>query len=133
MPGSHKAAFNGHLQPLSEEHGGTETMPFSVPQDQLPCVVFESQPGDVGIFSECTWHAAFGGAPGRSQHAISYQANPQNDAQLAYLKELCAKYKYSLHPPEEMVKSDNPRIQNMISRLLELGVGPPEPMPIFEG
>jgi|GEM_PF-6428744 hypothetical protein len=25
------------------------------------------------------------------------------------------------------------RIHNMISRLLELGVGPPEPMPIFEG
>lgn len=132
IPGSHKAEFSRHLQALKEQQDDASAMPFGVPGDQLPCVVFESQPGDIGVFTEHTWHAAFGGAPGRSQHAINFQANPKTDEELAHLLELCDKFRYSMHPPEELINNDHPRIQRMISRLLELGIGPPEPMPIFE-
>ena len=132
IPGSHRSGFSKRLYPLQKLYDTPEAMPFGLQGDEIPCVVFESQPGDVGIFAEHTWHATFGGAPGRSQHAINFRANPKTEKQLACLLESCERHPFAFHPPEELIKSDNSRLQRMISRLLELGIGPPEPTPIFE-
>ena len=131
IPGSHKLGFRKLIQPLTTQQDDPTAMPFGVAGADVPSVVIESQPGDFIIFSETLWHAAFGGPPGRSQHAISFMANPVTDEQIAYIKGLYEGWNYSLHPPEEMVNSDRPRLRGMVSRLVELGFGPPKSTPLF--
>lgn len=132
IPGSHRSRFSKSLRPLEVLYDDPAAKPFGLHGDEIPCVIFESQSGDAGIFPEHTWHAAFGGAPGRSQHAINFRANPKNEKQLACLLESCERHPFAFHPPEELINSDNPRLQRMISRLLKLDIGPPQPTPIFE-
>jgi hypothetical protein len=133
IPGSHRPEFAAQHPTRKDQHDDPTVMPFGVPGSELPCVVCESQPGDVVIFREQTWHAAFGGKPGRSQHAISFQTNPRNDEELAVLRDLCQRYSFSMHPSPQMIASPHPRLRRMVSRLVELGVGPPAVMPEFEG
>ena len=132
IPGSHKAGFSASLQPLNEQHDDPSAAAFGIPADRLPCFVFESKPGDIGVFTEHTWHAAFGGSPGRYQHAINFHEHPRNQVQWRFLEEHCAKFRYSLHVPEELLACENLRVRNMIAPIVGLGVGPPEPTPLFE-
>jgi hypothetical protein len=131
IPGSNFAEIRQRLQPLTAQNDDPSTMPFGVSGPDLPCQVFESEPGDIGIFSEHTWHAAFGGKPGRSQHAINFMANPTTDEQVTHLRNLYESWTYSLHPPEVLINSDRPRLRGMVEKLVELGFEPPPPFPIF--
>ena len=131
MPGSHRGDFSRSLDPLREQMEDPSAKGFGIPGEQLPCVVFASQPGDIAVFTEHTWHAAFGGGPGRSQHAISFHELPRTETQKRYLAEKCAEYKFSLHVPDELLACDHPRVRDMLAPLIELGVGPPEPAPAF--
>ena len=131
IPGSHQPEFRKLLQPLIAQQDDLTVMPFAVAGADTPSVAIESQPGDVVIFPETLWHAAFGGPPGRSQHAISFMANPVTDEEVAYVRGLYEGWNYSLHPPEQLVNSDRPRLRRMVSRLVELGFGPPKSTPLF--
>jgi len=131
IPGTNHPEFRQHLQPLTAQQDDPTVKPFGLSGEEMPCHVFESEPGDIGMFSEYTWHAAFGGASGRSQHAINFMANPATDEQVAHLQDLYAQWTYGLHPPEELVNSDRPRLRGMVSKLVELGFEPPPPFPIF--
>ena len=131
IPGSHKPGFRKLLQPLTAQHDDPTVVPFGVSGAELPSVAIESQPGDVVIFPETLWHAAFGGHPGRSQHAINFMANPVTDEEVAYVRGLYEGWNYSLHPPEPIVNSDRPRLRQMVTKLVELGFGPPKPTSLF--
>ena len=132
IPGSNRPTFWQSLQPLNDSNEDLAEQIFGVPGDQVPCQVVETEPGDLVIFPESTWHAAFGGSPGRSQHAISFMADPVTDAQLAYISELHGRYNFSLHPPLPLVDSDRPRLRGMVDKLVRMGFGPPQVTPPFE-
>ena len=106
-------------QVIREHHGHDE----SWHPDALP---------DAVIFPETTWHAAFGGPPGRSQHAINFMASPVTDEEIANIKALYESWTYSLHPAAELINSDRPRLRAMVERMVELGFGPPAPAVPFE-
>ena len=134
IPGSHRQPLNGELHEaldaLNSQFGGTHghrgaPTPFGVAADELACFCFESMPGDCIAFTENCWHAAFGGADGRQQHAISFQANPRTALELEHLAAGVARYNFALHPPAAMRASQRPRIQSMIRRVLELGASEP--------
>ncbi len=131
IPGSNYPEIRQHLQPLTAQNDDPSAKPFGVSGAEIPCQAFESKPGDIGIFSEYTWHAAFGGAPGRSQHAINFIANPETDEQVAHIRGLYENWLYSLHPLEVLINSDRPRLRGMVEKLVEMGFEPPLPTPIF--
>ena len=123
IPGSHRRPFSEHLQVLMGHHS---EMPFGVSGAELPGVALECEPGDIIVFTERVFHAAFGGETGRHQHAISFFAPPVTEEQEAWLRRLYEGWTYELHPAETFVNSDRPRIRRLVSRLVDMGF---EPLP----
>ena len=101
--------------------------PFGLPQEEIPHVPLEVEPGDIVVFTESVLHGAFGGRPGRHQHAINFFSNPRTDAQVAEVREVHDRTRWSVRPTEALLKSGRPRIRRMISKLVELGFEPPGP------
>ena len=120
IPGSHRPEFGGLLKEV-QKSGDPDRLLFGVPQSDLPCVALESEPGDLVVFTEDVHHASFGGKPGRQQHGISFMANPSTEDEVAFLRDLYSRMKYSCHPPESYINSDNPRLRRMVEPLVELG------------
>ena len=112
---------------MTAQNDDPTAMPFGVAGADVPSVVIESQPGDVIVFPEHYGMARLVVPPGRSQHAINFMANPVTVEQVAYVKGLYEGWNFSLHPAAEMINSDRPRLRRMVSRLVELGFGPPKP------
>ncbi len=131
IPGTNHPEFRQQLQPLKAQYDDPSVQPFGIPGELMPCHYFESEPGDIFVFSEDTWHAAFGGAPGRSQHAFNFMANPVTEEEVAHLKKLYEGWVYALHPPEELINSDRPRLRGMVEKLLEFEFEPAPPAEIF--
>jgi hypothetical protein len=121
VPGSHVMGSPDLLAPLRNRRDDPDFQPFGLAQSDVPCYPIESRPGDVVVFTEHTLHAAFGGKPGRHQHAMTFMAAPRNDHELAYIRNLYSVYNYGLHPAESYINNDNPRLRRMVSRLVELG------------
>ena len=120
IPGSHRPEFGGLLEEV-QEPGDPDRLLFGLPQRDLPCVAVESEPGDLVVFTEDVHHASFGGRPGRQQHGISFMTNPRTEDEVTFLRDLYSRMKYSCHPPESYVNSDNPRLRRMVEPLVELG------------
>ena len=121
IPGSHHRPFADRLQVLWEQYDDASVQPFGVSGADMPAVALESQPGDVAVFTENVFHGAFGGAPGRHQHAVSFGECPKTEAQLDHLRKLYEGWTYALHPSEAFINSDRPRVRRMVSLLVELG------------
>lgn len=94
--------------------------PFGLRPSEIPSVPLESDPGDVVIFTEDLLHAAFGGSPGRHQHAVNYMVNPKTETQIAHIKKLHHEFTYGLRPARSFIDSDRPRLRRLVSRLVEL-------------
>ena len=116
IPGSHKPEFGKMFEPLGRQHEDPSVMPFGVPGEEIPSVVLETQPGDLVVFPERLWHGAFGGRPGRTQHAINYHANPATDEQKEALRRLYERFRFSLHPPVSLIHSESPRLRSLVER-----------------
>ena len=121
IPGSHRPGFKERMEPLVARHTDPNAMPFGVTGPDIPSFALESQPGDVVVFPEKLWHAAFGGAPGRSQHAISFNTNMVADEHLAYVQDIYNRTRHAWRPCESMINSDRPRLRRLVARLMELG------------
>jgi hypothetical protein len=121
IPGSHRRPFADRLQVLWDQYDDQSIQPLGVSGAEMPAVALESQPGDVAVFTESVFHGAFGGAPGRHQHAVSFGEHPKTEAQRDYLKKLHEGWKYALHPSESFINSERPRVRRMVSLLVELG------------
>lgn len=123
IPGTQRRPFGERVRP-QQNLDDRDAMPFGVAQEEVPCVALESEPGDVIVFTERVFHAAFGSKKGRLQFASEYAANPTTDEQIAALREQHDNHTYSDHPVRSYIESDNPRIRRMVSRLVELGCTP---------
>ena len=126
IPGSHKAASPDLLAPLRTDSEHPEFRPFGVLPSEIPCYNFESQPGDVMVFTESVLHAAFGGKSGRHQHAISFFANPRTQDEVDLIRRMYERATYSYRPSASYIDSDRPRIRRMVSKLVEWGFEPSE-------
>jgi len=127
VPGSQKVGVPDLLAPLRGLNDDPDFTAFGLTLEEIPCVALEVELGDIVVFTECVLHASFGGLPsGRHQHAINFFANPKNDAQTEELKQIYRRTKWSVRPTVAILNSARPRVQRMISRLVELGHGPPK-------
>ena len=121
IPGSQKLHCPDNFNILRSRNDDPSFRPFGVHPAQVPSVAIESEPGDVVVFTEDLLHAAFGGKPGRHQHAINFAVNPKTDEQLAQIRELYSRFRFGLRPVESLINSDQPRLRRMVSKLVELG------------
>ena len=124
IPGSHRPPLAHVLQPLYHEADEPQSMFFGIADEDVPCVTLDSEPGDVIVFTEPVLHSAYGSKKGRLQICAEYGSNPTTDEQIAELRRDHETHKWSLHPAESYIDSDNPRIRRMVSRLVELGCTP---------
>ena len=124
VTGSHRRGTPDLLAPLRDGNRDPEFRSFGMAPSEIPSYPFESQPGDVIVFTEHLLHASFGGHDGRHQHAVSFMPNPKTGAEVAGMRRLYEVYKYGLRPAESYVNSDRPRIRRMVSRLVEWGFKP---------
>ncbi|RAP77909.1 phytanoyl-CoA dioxygenase family protein [Paenibacillus montanisoli] len=126
LPGSHHAEFHRMLPPALFENK-LETEPRNVPFFPL-----ESDPGDVVLFNQRVWHAAFGGKTGRRMLTMNFGENPATEKQL---ENVISMYQGNLHNIKIMQYSqtgemygrsflnhDSPRIQAMTTKLRELNM-----------
>ena len=52
---------------------------FGYEPSEIPCASLDSDPGDVGLFNQCIFHAAFGGRDGRRMVAPTWASAPMKD------------------------------------------------------
>ena len=124
IPGSHRRPYADFLLPLMSEDGDLKHEAFGLRGQDVPCVAIESEPGDLIVFAESTFHSSFGSNKGRLQIYTEYLANPTTEEQIAYVREWYEKSKWNFHPAESYINSERPRIRLMVSRLVELGFEP---------
>ena len=124
IPGSHRRPYADRLQPLMTEDKDPAHEAFGLQGPDVPCVALETEPGDVIVFAESTFHASFGSKVGRLQIYTEYIANPTTAEQIESVRTGHDKFKWSFHPAESYINSDRPRIRRMVSRLVELGFEP---------
>ena len=121
IPGSHNPEFGEKLKAYQGFQQDPDELPFGIPHEDIPCVAFEPEIGDVAVFTEQCYHASYGGSPGRYQLAANFFENPQTEEQLTFLREHYERASFSFRPPRSCIESDRPRIRRMVSRLVELG------------
>ncbi len=125
IPGSHVSPFVDTLKPLKKQYFDQSYRPFGLTGPELYGHVIESRPGDVVVFPEEIFHAAFHGGSGRAQLAINFAANPVSDEQVSFVRGLYDRpTNRAFMPPPTYIDSDRPRLRNMVSRLCELGFEP---------
>ncbi len=130
IPGSHRPPLFDDLQALKSAKDPAVT-PFGVSARDIPCFPLESQPGDVVMFNQATWHASFGGKTGRRMFTLNFAAPPTLPEHEARLRKMYAgnlefartmqatptDYIYA----ESFLHSDHPRVRSMTAKLLEYG------------
>ena len=121
IPGSHRVGERDPFAQLRKRKDDPGFRPLGLRPEEVPCVPLETEPGDVVVFHEEVVHAAFGGRPGRHQHAVNFVAHPRAEEQLDLVRELYARHRFGFHPSESYVNSDNPRLRRMVAFLVEMG------------
>lgn len=130
IPGSHRPPLFNDLMVLHGKKG--DVTPYGVAAREVPCVPLESQPGDVVMFNQATWHASFGGKTGRRMFTLNFAAAPTLPEHEARLKEIYhGNLEYAkTHQftqtnrvyAESFLHSASPRVQNMTAKLVEWGL-----------
>ena len=93
IAGSHKSPLHEDLLHMGLQGFDEEKSQFlkrsGLRGEEIPCYVFESNPGDVITFNELTWHAAFGGYRDRRTCTFNFYSNPKTtDEKEAMRKEV---------------------------------------------
>ncbi len=125
IPGSHLASFSTEIN--DKTIGLDPRARFGVAPDELPCYVFESQPGDVLAFGNPLWHSAFGGSLHRRMGVVMFTEDPQTPYEIENIQRIM----YNMHRrlaanfsgqfyPDYWRKIDDPRHQYWVKRLAEL-------------
>jgi len=121
VPGSHVSGTPDLLESLRDRSDDYRSTAFGVPQSQIPSFALETRPGDLAVFTEETLHGAFGGAPGRHQHAINFGRNPVTNVEVAQVRSSYERMRFSLRPCRSSINSKNPRVRKLVAPLVELG------------
>ncbi len=118
IPGSHRLPLHEQIEPEARHQHGDYVKPFDVHGPDMPGFPFECRPGDVIFFCQSLWHAVFNGKKGRRYIALKFAARPTTDKHLASLRF----YKKDIfEPADPLLKSDCPRIRQMVEDLPQLG------------
>ncbi|HEV8638591.1 MAG TPA: phytanoyl-CoA dioxygenase family protein [Chloroflexota bacterium] len=75
IPGSHREPFHSQVSPAVHIIPDVESV-YGVREDQLPCFVFDSRPGDVLAFNVGLWHSSFGGSGYRRMGTVMFYEDP---------------------------------------------------------
>ena len=121
IPGSHRSPLFESLAPLKLQYDDPSAMPLGVLGPDIPCVALESEPGDMILFLEEVYHAAFGGRTGRPRIALNFEAGPTTDDRIDIMRTEYAKTVYMYRPASSLMESDRPRLRNMVTPLHDLG------------
>ena len=121
IPGSHRSPLFESLAPLNLQHDDSSAMPMGVLGSGIPCVDLESEPGDLVVFLEEVYHAAFGGRTGRPRIALNFDAAPMTEDRIDNIRTEYAKTVYMYRPASSLLESDKPRLRNMVTPLADLG------------
>jgi hypothetical protein len=122
IPGSQRLPYHDLLQPLINYHFkvNNETIPhpFGLEGADIPCYAVESNPGDIVFFNQSVMHAVYGGLGSQRRYiALKYADKPVSDRHVESLKKWS---EYALHPEDNFLNSEDPRIRNMVEGLVEL-------------
>ena len=83
IPGSHKKPLHEDLLRIGVKGFDEDDSQFlkrsGLSGEDIPCYIFESNPGDVITFNEWTWHAAFGGYQDRRTCTFNFYRNSNNN------------------------------------------------------
>ncbi len=125
IPGSHHETYSTRIN----EHTGSVATEAreGVSQADLPAYVLESQPGDVLLFHNPTWHASFGGGERRRMGVVMFTEDPQTPYATGNLQRIM----FNMHRrvsenygrpfyPEYWRSIDDSRHQHWVKRLAEL-------------
>jgi len=121
IPGSHKGDISERLNRISDRIDDPDTKVWGVSPDEVPSYAVESNPGDVVAFKEDTYHGAWGGHPGRHQHAINYMQLPKTDEQMAEIRGHYERSTYSFHPVKQNLESDDPILRRLQQPMVDWG------------
>jgi hypothetical protein len=123
IPGSHRLPYHADVRPIVQSDG---------PGIEIPCCSIESEPGDILFADMNTWHASFGGGPGRRHLAVNFVPEPKTEENITLLKENHAgvlrnieNMQYSQPGrafTDAFLHSDHPRIKRIAARWVELGL-----------
>ncbi len=90
IPGSHKNPLHDDLLRIGLRHIEGEKDKFleasNLSGEDIPCYVFNSEPGDIITFNELTWHAAFGGYKDRRTCTFNFYHNPKAPEEIEAMK-----------------------------------------------
>jgi ectoine hydroxylase-related dioxygenase (phytanoyl-CoA dioxygenase family) len=90
IPGSHKNPLHEDLLRIGLEEGENNEPRFleksGMRGEEIPCYIFESNPGDIITFNELTWHAAFGGYRDRRTCTFNFSRNPKTPEEIASMQ-----------------------------------------------
>lgn len=121
IPGSHRSPLFESLAPMKLQFDDPGATPLGVLGPDMPCVAVESEPGDVVVFLEEVYHAAFGGRTGRPRIALNFEAAPTTDDRIDIMRTEYAKTVYMYRPAKSLLESDRPRLRSMATPLDRLG------------
>lgn len=88
IPGSHKSPLYDDLVRMGldlyvKDQGAYFLKDSEFSGLDIPCYIFSSQPGDVIIFNQNTWHAAYGTFEYRRTCTFNFICNPKTDEEKA--------------------------------------------------
>ena len=90
IPGSHKNPLHDDLLRIGLRHIEGEKDKFleasNLSGEDIPCYVFNSEPGDIITFNELTWHAAYGGYRDRRTCTFNFYRNPKAPEEIEAMK-----------------------------------------------
>ncbi len=90
IPGSHRNPLSEDLHSMGLYGFHDDSSPFlkasGMSGKDIPCYIFESEPGDIITFNELTWHAAFGGFKDRRSCSFNFFTNPKTDSETEAMK-----------------------------------------------
>ena len=90
IPGSHKNPLHEDLLRIGlrgfKENDSQFLKKSGLCGADIPCYIFESNPGDIITFYEWTWHAAFGGYKDRRTCTFNFYRNPKETDEIAAMQ-----------------------------------------------
>lgn len=114
IPGSHRPPFHDELKPLMlQKEDPSLPDPFGIAPRDIPCFGLASQPGDVILFDENIYHAAFNARFVRRLLAMDFCAWPTTDTALGHVR---ARYQKNLNHTA-FYAPDRPRLLEKLARL----------------
>lgn len=137
IPGSHKSPLYDELVRMGLDLYVDDCESFFLKDsdfrgEDIPCYIFSSQPGDIIIFNQSTWHAAYGTSDYRRTCTFNFIGNPktvEESQELHSMVERAGKHSFKELPvqgpqchPQWLANSEgNIRRARWINKLRKLG------------